>query len=279
MSIPASADQVARGKIVYARRCAGCHGVDGDGNGPAATFLEPRPRDFTLGVFKFRSTPSGSLPTDGDLYRTITRGVRGTAMPTWHELPEKDRLAVITYVKTFSPRWRDERVDVPVPLPDPPGATADLLQRGKALYGEAKCGECHGEHGKGDGPSAPQLRDDVGFRISPTDFSRGQFKGGSDVRDVFRALSTGLDGTPMPSFADAMTDDERWAISYYVLSLSAFRDPLTGERLRLGADAVGALNAATPTAHASSELALDPSRPGPAAARVRFYRGMAGEGR
>ena len=284
MSIPASADGVARGKIVYARRCAGCHGVDGDGNGPAAAFLEPRPRAFTLAVFKFRSTPSGSLPTDGDLYRTITRGVRWTAMPTWHELPEKDRLAVITYVKTFSPRWREERPDVPVPLPDPPRATADLLQRGKTLYGEAKCAECHGDGGKGDGPSAAQLRDDVGFRIRPTDFSRGQFKGGSDVRDLFRVLSTGMDGTPMPSFADTLSDDERWAISYYVLSLSAFRDPLTGERLRLGPGAVGALNAASPAAHASSEVALDPERPdvaGAVAGRhpVRFYRGMAGEGR
>jgi cytochrome c oxidase cbb3-type subunit 2 len=286
MSIPASADGVTRGKIVYAGRCAGCHGVDGDGHGPAATFLEPRPRDFTTGVFKFRSTPSGSLPTDGDLYRTITRGVRGTAMPTWHELPEKDRLAVITYVKTFSPRWREERAEVPVALPDPPGARAELLQRGKALYGEAKCAECHGENGQGDGPSAPQLRDDVGFRIRPTDFRRGQFKGGSDVRDVFRALSTGLDGTPMPSFADAMTEDERWAISYYVLSLSAFRDPLTGERLRLGADAMAALNAAAPAAFTTSELALDPSRPlvpGALPARpatpVRFFRGLPGEGR
>jgi cytochrome c oxidase cbb3-type subunit 2 len=279
MSIPSTADSIARGKAIYLRRCVGCHGVDGDGNGPAATFLDPRPRNFTLGSFKFRSTPSGSLPTDGDLYRTITRGVRWTAMPTWHELPEKDRLAVITYVKTFSARWREERPEPAVALPDPPRATADLLGRGKALYAEAKCWECHGEGGKGDGPSAAQLTDDLGFRIRPTDFTRGQFKGGGDVRDLFRAMSTGLDGTPMPSFGDSMTEDERWAISYYVLSLSALRDPLTGERLRLDAAAAAAMNAAAPDAHASPDRALDPSHGAAAAPRARFFRGLTGEGR
>ena len=285
MSIPTTAEGVARGKAVYVRRCAGCHGADGDGNGPAATFLDPRPRNFTTGVFKFRSTPSGSLPTDGDLYRTITRGLRWTAMPTWHELPEKERLAVITYVKTFSPRWRDERAEAPVPLPDPPRATAEVLGRGQTLYGAAKCWECHGESGKGDGPSAAQLTDDLGFRIRPTDFTRGQFKGGSDARDVFRTMSTGLDGTPMPSFADSMTEEERWAISFFVLSLSAFRDPLTGERLRLGPGAVAALNAAAPTAYASSDLAMDLSRAGDAAgaggptSSMRFFLGVTGEGR
>src|SRR5207247_1491942 len=83
MGIPQTEDLIARGKEEFEEHCIGCHGVRGDGNGLAATFLFPRPRDFTIGVFKFRSTPSGSLPTDGDLFRTITRGVRWTAMPTW----------------------------------------------------------------------------------------------------------------------------------------------------------------------------------------------------
>ena len=93
--MPRSDEWINFGREVYERRCAGCHGVNGDGNGPAATFLyRQRPRNFTLGVFKFSLTKE-PVPTDGALIRTITRGVRGTAMPAWYELPLTDRLAVI----------------------------------------------------------------------------------------------------------------------------------------------------------------------------------------
>lgn len=281
MAIPRTEEQEARGKAVYDRRCVGCHGQKGDGNGPAATFLDPRPRDFTIGSFKFRTTPSGSLPTDGDLFRTLTRGVRFTAMPTWHELPEQDRIAVISYIKTLSPRWREEKAEAPVPIGEPPRATPELLARGKELYARAKCVQCHGEGGKGDGPSASELSDDLGFKSVPADFTRGQLKGGSDVRDVFRAMTTGLDGTPMPSFADSMTEEERWAISYYVLSFSAFTDPLTGRELELDARTRARLNAPAGQVGRSSRLALDPGDPANASpkALVRFYRGLLGEGR
>src|SRR2546427_12641440 len=181
MTIPASADLLDLGRGVYKTRCVGCHGPKGDGNGPAATFLSPRPRDFTLGVFKFRTTPSGSLPTDGDLYRTVTRGVRWTAMPTWPEMPEKERLGVIVYIKSFSKRWEEEPTETIVALPSPLKATPELVARGKALYTRAKCWECHGESGKGDGPSAARLSDDNELPSRPTDFTRGQFKGGSHV--------------------------------------------------------------------------------------------------
>ncbi len=280
MTLPTTPDHVARGKAVYERRCVGCHGPRGDGNGPAATFLDPRPRDFTLGSFKFRTTPSGSLPTDGDLYRTLTRGLRWTAMPTWHELPEKDRITVIAYIKTFSSRWKEERPDPPIMIGDPPAPTPELLARGKALYVQAKCSQCHGDGGKGDGPSAADLRDDLKFPIRPADFTKGQFKGGSDVRDIYRTMSTGLDGTPMPSFADSMQDDERWAISYYVLSFSAFNDPLTGEKLLLDPATRAALDEAAPERHATARTALDPAAPAAEPkALVRFYRGILGEGR
>jgi cytochrome c oxidase cbb3-type subunit 2 len=247
MSVPGGADLVDRGRAVYRQRCVGCHGAAGDGNGAAATFLSPRPRDFTAAVFKFRSTPSGALPTDGDLYRTVTRGLRWTAMPTWHELPDKDRLAVVAFIKTFSKRWADEKPELPV-LATPPRPTAEMLARGHDLYASAKCWECHGESGRGDGPSAAQLKDDLDRPIRPADFTRGQLKGGAQVADVFRTMTNGLDGTPMPSFADTMTDDERWAISYFVLSLSAWADPLTGEKLALPRAAREALNSAAVTA-------------------------------
>lgn len=220
--------QIAFGRIVYEHRCAGCHGAKGDGWGPAATFFNFQPRDFRLGVFKFRSTPSGSLPTDGDLLRTLTNGVRGTAMPTWHELPFKERLAVIHYIKTFSDRWKQEAPPPSIGIAaQPPAASAELLARGKQVWVEAKCAQCHGDTGKGDGPSAPDLVDDFGFPILPADLTTGLFKSGPGVRDIFRTMSTGLDGTPMPSFADAFPDEtDRWALAYFVLSLSAYTDPL-----------------------------------------------------
>jgi cytochrome c oxidase cbb3-type subunit I/II len=280
MAIPQTEDLLARGKQVYQDRCIGCHGVKGDGNGLAATFLFPRPRDFTLAVFKFRTTPSGSLPTDGDLFRTVGRGVRWTAMPTWHELPEKDRLGVITFIKTFSTRWREEKPEPPLGLPTPPPATAALLARGKDLYQKAKCWECHGDTGKGDGPSANQLTDDFDLPIRPADFTKGQFKGGSHVTDIFRTMTLGLDGTPMPSFADSMNDDERWAISYFVLSFSAWADPLTGQKLKLSAQTKGALNSPHVRAH-HPRLALDPEREGRGLAEAEggrrrvYYPGIA----
>ena len=220
--------EAAFGRVVYERRCAGCHGAQGDGWGGAATFFDVQPRDFRLGVFKFRSTPSGSLPTDGDLLRTLTNGVRGTAMPTWHELPFKERIAVIRYLKTFSDRWQQEAPPASIGIAAvPPPASAELLARGKEVWVEAKCAQCHGDAGKGDGPSAPDLEDDFGFPILPADLTTGLFKSGAGVRDIFRTMSTGLDGTPMPSFADAFPKEEdRWALAYYVLALSAYVDPL-----------------------------------------------------
>ena len=258
---PGNADGEAlrqRGRAVYARRCAGCHGLEGDGNGPAATFLSPRPRDFTAGVFKFRTTPSGVLPTDDDLFRTVSHGIRWTAMPPWHEVPAGDRLAAIAWIKTFSGRWKEAR-EPAVALGTPPPASPALVARGRELYAQAKCAECHGETGRGDGPSATQLKDDFGRPIRATDLARGQFKGGARVTDVFRTMTLGLDGTPMPSFADSMTGEERWAISYHVLSLSAWTDPLTGAKVDLPAEARRALNDARVRAARPAE-AWDPAR-------------------
>src|SRR2546425_7077361 len=181
-------------------------------------------------------------------------------MPTWHELPDKERLAVVTFIKTFSSRWKDETPEPPAVIADPPKASPALVSRGKDLYQKAKCFQCHGESGKGDGVSAPDLRDDLKFPIRPADFTRGQFKGGSTVRDVFRTMTLGLDGTPMPSFADSMSDEERWAISYYVLSLSAWKDPLTGDILNLPAAARAALNSPDVVAD-HPRFALDPAWP------------------
>ena len=254
VAVPRSEEWIAHGKAVYARRCLGCHGENGDGNGPAAAFMQQdRPRNFTLGVFKFRLTPSGSMPDDGDLMRTITRGVRGTAMPSWHELPEKDRLAVIQYIKYVLAADRgepdkpyfyfvEEPPKAPLFIGVPPAPSAALVARGQEAWRAAKCWECHGDEGRGDGEKAAGLEDDFGFPIPPANLTTGQFKSGPDVKDIFRTISTGLSGTPMPSFADTVGEEERWALAYYVLALSAFKDPLTGEPIEISAADRAALN-------------------------------------
>jgi cytochrome c oxidase cbb3-type subunit I/II len=241
ISMPRSEEWIEHGKEVYERRCVGCHGVKGDGNGPAATFMyKQRPRNFTQGVFKFRLT-EGSLPTDGDMLRTITRGVRGTAMPPWYDLPLDDRLSVIQYIKyvlavdRINPKrpvqFFDESPGEPLYIPRPPAPTTAMIAHGKDIWVQAKCWECHGKQGKGDGEKAPGLTDDPGFSIQPANLTSGQFKSGPAVTDIFRTISTGLNGTPMPSFRDSFPDADRWALSYYILSLSAFTDPITGEPL------------------------------------------------
>ena len=245
VTVPRSEEWTQYGKQVYQRRCQGCHGKNGDGNGPAAAFMQKdRPRNFTLAVFKFRLTPSGSLPDDGDLLRTITRGVRGTAMPTWHDLPEKDRLSVIQYIKYDLAVDRskpdkpylyfvEEPPKAPIFIGQPPAPTAEIVGHGKDVWKAAKCWECHGDGGKGDGQKAAGLKDDFGYPIPPANLTTGQFKSGPSVKDIFRTMSTGLSGTPMPSFSDTLSEADRWALSYYVLTLSAFTDPLTGEPMQI----------------------------------------------
>jgi cytochrome c oxidase cbb3-type subunit 2 len=254
VSIPRSEEWIAHGKSVYERRCLGCHGVKGDGNGAATAFMQKdRPRNFTLGVFKFRLTPSGSLPDDGDLLRTITRGVRGTAMPAWHELPQKDSLAVIQYIKyelaadRSDPKkpylyFVEEPAKAPIFIGQPPKPSTELVSRGKEVWQSAKCWECHGQEGKGDGEKAAGLKDDLKHPIPPANLTTGQFKSGPTVTDIFRTMSTGLSGTPMPSFSDSLSAEDRWALSYFVLSLSAFKDPLTGETVRLSQADRAAIN-------------------------------------
>jgi len=250
------------GKEVYERRCIGCHGEKGDGNGPAATFLfNQRPRDFSAGVFKFRLTQK-PIPTDGDLLRTITRGVRGTAMPAWYELPLNDRLAVIQYIKYELAVDRsdpakpyayfiEEPPAEPLYIGTPPTPSQDILTHGKEAWQNARCWECHGQTGKGDGEKAPGLKDDLGFPVRPADLTSGQFKSGPAVQDIFRTMSTGLSGTPMPSYRDSLSEQDRWALAYYVVSLSAFKDPLSLQPLSISPADRTALNdpkleAATP---------------------------------
>ncbi|MFQ5680097.1 MAG: c-type cytochrome [Gemmatimonadota bacterium] len=183
--------------------CAPCHGRLGNGEGRGARLLgRPQPRDFTPGVFKFRSTPTGSLPTDQDIFRTISRGVPGTWMPAWEDLlTQKQRWALVRYIKGFSEYFAEEEPDPPVEIPPEPGYSATLEREGRFVYAALKCWQCHGPRGRGDGPSAGELEDDWGAKIRPYDFTRGRYKNGSTPSDLYRTLVTGLSGTPMPEMA------------------------------------------------------------------------------
>jgi len=218
------ADLIAQGKIAYDNYCSGCHGLAGDGKGPAAPFLDPKPRDFTQAVFKFRSTPSGSLPTDADLHRTLTQGVLGTSMPSWYLMPENQRVAVIEYLKTFSDEWDVEwNYEPAIPLPGRPEyvGTGDSAARGKEIYAEMQCAQCHGETGIGDGPASDTLTDDWGDPIEAFDFTSGPLKGGARPEDIYRAFSTGLNGTPMPDYSFLLSAEDRWHLVSYILQLRA----------------------------------------------------------
>ncbi len=220
-------EHVARGKTIYARSCVLCHGATGEGDGPAAFFIAsygaPRPQNLQTGNFKFRSTPYGSLPTDADLFRTMTRGVPGF-MPSFRGLTEEERWQVIYYIKTFNPNFQTaepERSEIDIG-PEAP-ATRGHIAVGRKLYKETGCSACHGESGRGDGPQAPELKDYRGFHIPPADLTRPtSFKNGSDPEDIYRTIMTGLTGTPMILFAPTFAGREKevWHLVHYILSLS-----------------------------------------------------------
>jgi DMSO reductase family type II enzyme heme b subunit len=215
-------DLLKLGKEVFSERCAICHGEKGDGKGEVANLLYPAPRDFTLAVFKIRTTPTGSLPADEDLFRTVSEGMAGTVMfPFKNDLSERERWAVVYFIKTFSDRWKEEKPEKSVSIGAPPPKTDELLAVGEKVYKDLKCWECHGENGKGDGPKSDTLKDDAGIPIFPYDFTKpGKMKGGYRVEDVVRTFLTGVDGTPMPAYEVDISDKERWAAAYYTLALS-----------------------------------------------------------
>lgn len=210
---------LARGKNIYLHMCVFCHGKDGNGGGAAVDYLYPWPRDFRKGIFKFRSTPTGTLPRDEDLYRTIIRGVPGTSMPAWGAaVSPEDTWALINLIKSFSPRFRNEAPGDKVSIPEPPPATPASVKRGKELYVEHKCTHCHGFSGKGDGKLSDSLMDAWKHAVFVPDITLpAYFKAGYTAKDIFRTLTTGLDGTPMESYAH-LPEADRWALVHYVRS-------------------------------------------------------------
>lgn len=206
--------QQAAGKVNYDKYCAQCHGDTGDGQGIATPYLRPEPRDFTSGKYKFRSTPNGTLPSDDDIRRVIVQGVPFSGMPGFPGLSDNEVQDLIFYLKTFSSDFEDPSAYAdPLPLPSPPSGDSLDLEAAFQVYDEIGCGQCHGAKGRGDGATAPTLRDDWGNFIRVADLTQPwTFRAGATREDMFRSISTGFNGTPMAGFADGLTEDQRWAI-------------------------------------------------------------------
>ena len=223
-------EQRAAGKVVYDKYCGQCHGDTGDGNGYATPRVLPKPRDFTTGKYKFRATPNGMLPTDDDLRRVIEIGAPYTSMPGWPNLTGAEIQNVIYYIKSFSPDFENpDRYGEPIDIPRPLESTEESIARGRVVYEEQGCANCHGEQGRGDGNSAPTLVDDAGDHIKAADLTqRWTYRGGPTKEDIYRTFSTGLNGTPMPSYADSLEVEDRQHLVNYVYSLGDDDDPNYG---------------------------------------------------
>jgi mono/diheme cytochrome c family protein len=212
------------GAADYHRYCEGCHGVRGDGNGEVAQWFEPpmwpKPRDFQLGIFKCRSTLTGTLPTDQDLYDAIGRGFDRSGMPIWNTFSKQQRADLVAWVKHFSPRFVSEKPGTPIQIPPEPEVTPERVKAGRDVFARVQCWKCHGVTGEANGPSASTLQDDLGRPIAAYNFTEGSRpKCGSGDQDIYRIFMTGLDGTPMPSFADNIKPDEAWDLVFYLRSL------------------------------------------------------------
>jgi cytochrome c oxidase cbb3-type subunit 2 len=216
----------AAGKQYYRRYCVGCHGPAGDGAGENAMWIDPKPRDFTAAVFKCRSTPTGTLPTDDDLYRSVTRGFVTTNMPPWRPLTQQTRVDLVAYIKTFSKRWTMQSHGTPIEVPQEPPATMESILHGRELFQKMECWKCHGPAGHGDGPSASTLTDSKDNPIRPYNFASGsRFKCGETNEDLYRIFMTGLDGTPMPSFADQIQPQDGWDLVHFLRTLQPLDTP------------------------------------------------------
>ena len=219
---PLTPELLAKGKEVFAQNCASCHGVSGAGDGTCAPFLIPHPRDFTKSIFRFKTTPGGALPTDQDLFRTVSLGLHATGMPPWrYLLTDADRWAAVQYVKTLAPAYENHRAGTPVDIGrEPEDLTPERVARGKQLYDDAGCASCHGAEGYGDGQSADTLKDAFGSPIQPRNFHKAaEFKRGHTLRDIALTISTGNNGTPMPSFGEVLEPQQLWDLATYVMGL------------------------------------------------------------
>lgn len=248
--------RIPSGKLNYEIHCVGCHGAIGDGAGPAARHLNPRPRNFRHGLFKFTSTDASSRPQRRDLFQTITRGLAGSAMPEFRLVNEEKRWDLVEYVRWLSmkgefeqlmlddawengeipeakdladiviQRWHPARLKSIFPGVNETTNDSASVERGRALFtdvAKGSCFSCHGKEGKGDGPTSGDYEDDWGYPIRPRDLSAGTFRAGAESVDLYRTIAAGIKGTPMGSFEGALKPEEIWDLVHFIQSLSKTR--------------------------------------------------------
>jgi hypothetical protein len=245
-----SAETLNLGHDTYMNYCMQCHGAMGDGNGPAAQGSSPLPRNFQMGIFKFGSVATGELPTDEDLKHTVRYGLRGTPMLPW-DISDRRLNAVVQYIKTFSPRWKEEAAGTPQePSKDPwgPALASQAIEQGKKIYyGFAQCHQCHPSFVSLEdinrysqeltGNSIKEIRanphlstlleSSYQVKIMPPDFTKNQIKTGGDIETIYKVLGTGIGGTAMPAWKGMLSptgnaeesEKNQWAVAYYVNSL------------------------------------------------------------
>jgi len=226
-------ERARRADKLFVAWCAGCHGERGRGDGPAARVIDPKPRNLVVESFKIRTTASGKPPTAQDIFDTITRGLPGTAMPSFSFLPEDDRHLLVEHVRALAGHAELPAPEV-VAVGKAPPAGFELLARGKTLYMDLGCNRCHGDTGRGDGPSSNELKDTQGRPLPARDYSKGRFMGGDAPEAIHTRLITGLDGSGMPSYGEAITRDDGWAIAHYVLSLREPTPPMLADPVARG---------------------------------------------
>ena len=208
------------GRQLYYRYCWGCHGARGNGDGENGPYLNILPRNFVAATFKCRSTPTGTLPLDQDLFNTLIRGINFTNMPSWAALTDQQRADLVAFIKTFSPRWKTEKPGDPIQIPAEPALTVASIKHGGELFQKLECWKCHGQEGRGDGPSASTLTDSNDQPIRPYNFtSDNRSKCGRTNQDIYKIFMTGLDGTPMPSFADVVKPEDAWDLVHFLRTL------------------------------------------------------------
>lgn len=248
------AEKLRHGREVYANYCVGCHGESGDGNGPAARFLDPKPRDFRVGRLKFAAVEGGAAPRDEDYLRVLNIGLMGTAMPRFNLLTERDKEAVVAYVKTFYGEWKEDPAGAPVsPGQDPwTEEPAEGIEAGRAAYyGIARCWSCHPAYEtketifeiyEADGEPRPTLRPNVyeseekdsnwGAPIKPPDFLVDRIKTGFSVQSIARVIAAGVGGTAMPTWAGSLEPEQIWGLAYYVNDIALMRGTPEGRALK-----------------------------------------------
>ncbi len=259
--------ELKHGYAIYSRYCLQCHGVNGDGDGPMARYLDPKPRNYTYGIFKFTSTPYGKKPRRSDLVRTVRRGVTGTSMPSFDRFSIEELSAVVEYVIALALRgelqrelamiafddeelpddeglaeviddivgpWHESSNLLVMPVTFMPPMTEESVATGHQLFLKHACNKCHGKFGRGGSMGSVEVGEDAwGYTTAAADLSSGMFHGGGRPIDIYRRIFSGINGTPMPAFEQTFQENpnEIWQLVQFIKA--------TGERRRLGKPPLG----------------------------------------